>query len=472
MNFYIFFLGFYSVVLILLGLILAKKVATTTDFFVAGRKLNSTLLFSTMLAANIGAGSTVGAAGLAYKIGLSAWWWVGSAGIGSLLLAFTVGPKIWELASRNSFLTVGDFLEYRFGASVRLTITVLLWFGTLFILAGQLIAVAWILNTVSGIPKWAGSLIGGSVVVIYFSTSGLKGTAWINLIQLIVKGVGFLISLPFLLTAAGWWNGIVTGINESGRPPEFFNFMGSGLADVLPYVALLAPSFIVSPGLIQKIFGAKDSKTVRTGVALNGIVLLFFAFVPVLFGIAAAASFPNLNNPELALPIVITEILPVWLGALLLAAVFSAEISSADAILFMLSSSLSKDLYQRHIQPEVSDQSLLRISRLIAFSAGILGIFLAILLESVISALSVFYSLLSVALFAPLVVGLFNRIPDKKACLTAIFLSLAGTVVLNFITNNQEMEWLSPTVFGIGISSIIMLLATLRPAQESRDWEK
>jgi SSS family solute:Na+ symporter len=179
-----------------------------------------------------------------------------------------------------------------------------------------------------------------------------------------------------------------------------------------------------------------------------------------------------LNNPELALPIVITEILPVWLGALLLAAVFSAEISSADAILFMLSSSLSKDLYQRHIQPEVSDQSLLRISRLIAFSAGILGIFLAILLESVISALSVFYSLLSVALFAPLVVGLFNRIPDKKACLTAIFLSLAGTVVLNFITNNQEMEWLSPTVFGIGISSIIMLLATLRPAQESRDWEK
>ena len=39
---------------------------------VAGRKLNSGLLFTTLIAANIGAGSTVGITGLAYKFGLSA----------------------------------------------------------------------------------------------------------------------------------------------------------------------------------------------------------------------------------------------------------------------------------------------------------------------------------------------------------------------------------------------------------------
>jgi len=52
------------------------------------------MLFATLLAANIGGGSTVGAAGLGYQFGLSAWWWVGAAGLGQLILAFTLGPRI------------------------------------------------------------------------------------------------------------------------------------------------------------------------------------------------------------------------------------------------------------------------------------------------------------------------------------------------------------------------------------------
>lgn len=58
-----------------LGLWISRKVSTTSDFFVAGRRLGPGLLFSTLVAANIGAGSTVGAAGLGYRDGLSAWWW-------------------------------------------------------------------------------------------------------------------------------------------------------------------------------------------------------------------------------------------------------------------------------------------------------------------------------------------------------------------------------------------------------------
>ncbi len=52
------------------------------------------MVFATMLAANIGAGSTVGAAGLAYRHGLSAWWWSGSAAIGCLLMGLLVAPAL------------------------------------------------------------------------------------------------------------------------------------------------------------------------------------------------------------------------------------------------------------------------------------------------------------------------------------------------------------------------------------------
>ena len=61
----------------------------------------------------------MGAAGLAYTDGISAWWWNGAAAIGSLVLAFLVGPKIWTLASQHNFYTAGDYLEYRYSPTVR-----------------------------------------------------------------------------------------------------------------------------------------------------------------------------------------------------------------------------------------------------------------------------------------------------------------------------------------------------------------
>ena len=100
------------------GLWIGRRVRHAGEFFVAGRRLSPGLLFSTFLAANIGAGSTVNATALAYSEGISAWWWNGSAGLGSVLLAFWIGPRIWRLAKAREYLTVGDFLEDRFGRGV------------------------------------------------------------------------------------------------------------------------------------------------------------------------------------------------------------------------------------------------------------------------------------------------------------------------------------------------------------------
>jgi SSS family solute:Na+ symporter len=83
--------------------------------------------------------------------------------------------------------------------------------------------------------------------------------------------------------------------------------------------------------LLQKVFGARDKNAVRAGVGLNAVSLLAYAIVPVLMGIIARSRFPTLTNHELALPTLLTQALPLWLGALLLGAIFSAELSAADA---------------------------------------------------------------------------------------------------------------------------------------------
>ncbi len=161
MNLYLIALLLYSVFLMALGIVMSLRVKSSADFLVAGRSLGTGRLFATFLAANIGAGSTVGATGLGYRLGMSAWWWVGSACIGTFLLSQFLGPRIWKIAKEHGLATLQDYLEFRYSRSVKAVISVLFWFGALAILAGQLIAISRILNTIAEIPKWEGCLIGG-----------------------------------------------------------------------------------------------------------------------------------------------------------------------------------------------------------------------------------------------------------------------------------------------------------------------
>ena len=466
---YLFFLALYSLFLIGIGWWTSRQIRGAGDFFVAGRKLSPGFLFATLLAANIGAGSTVGAAGLGYEFGFSAWWWVGSAGIGSLILGLTVGPKIWEVAQRLGFYTVGDYLEYRYSRTTRGLIALLLWFGTLAILAGQLIAVAWILNIVLGVERYVGALLGGLVMVAYFTFGGLLTAARVNSVQLIVKLAGFGLTVGFIVYTfdmLGAFPDVLAPVGRVAEDAGFRTFFGGDPGRVLGYMVLLVPSFIISPGLLQKIYGARDAAAVRTGVCWNALGLMIFACVPALLGMAARTQFPELDNRELALPMLLTESLPFWLGGLTLAAIFSAEVSSADAILFMLSTSLSKDLYQTFVNPNASETQMLRVGRFTSVVAGILGVLLAIILHDVISALSIFYSILSVALFVPLIAGLYSERPNATSALVTILGSITVMISIHVMTEGDGIWGLTPTTWGIGSAVVIMAGSMIKGKDE------
>lgn len=419
-------LAAYSIGLVLLGLAIGRKVRSAGSFFVADRQLGPVLIFATILAANIGAGSTVGAASLGYRDGIAAWWWVGSAGLGTLLLAVWLGPRMWREARRHDLRTVGDFLELRYGRSVRGTVAALLWVGTLAILAGQLIAMAWVLEVVAGIPKPVGCLLGGVAMTLYFTAGGLLTSAWVNLVELVVLLAGFALALPLALDRVGGLEGLRTALPEE----ELWRFGHNGGSGWL-LAAMLVPAFLVSPGLLQKVFGARDERAVRWGVGLSGVVLMGFAAVPPLLGMIARALHPDLASPDQALPTLLVSDLPAVIGLLGLAAVFSAELSTADAILFMLSTSLSQDLYRRFVKPQASDAEVLRVARLAAVAGGLAGVGLALLLPTVIGSLSIFYSLLSVSLFVPLVAGLESRRAGLPEAFAAIGAGVAAMVALH-----------------------------------------
>ena len=120
-------------------------------------------------------------------------------------------------------------------------------------------------------------------------------------------------------------------------------------------------------------------------------------------------------------------LLPKWLGVWTLASIFSAELSATDAILFMLSTSLAVDLYKTFLNPQVSQQRLLTVSRAASVGAGVLGILLAIVLPSIIAAVKIFYGLIAVSLFVPVLAGLYSRRVLSSAALTSIAAALIAT---------------------------------------------
>lgn len=453
---FLFVFLLYSALQVAVGMWVGRRVRTSRDFFVAGRTLGPGLLFATILAANIGAGSTVGAAGLGYRDGLAAVWWVLSAAIGSVVLALWIGPAMRRAAALHDLQTVGDFLELRFGTAVRATISLLLCVGSIFILAGQLIAVATILNVAIGLSPAVGCALGGAVITAYFTAGGLLTSAWVNVVQLTVKLIGFALALPIALASVGGWSGVTT----LAPTPDYWNFWQGG-ASGLVYLSVLGPAFIVSPGLLQKIYGARDDRTVRVGVGLNAAALAVYAIVPVLFGMVARVHFPLLESHEMAMPMVFMHAIPPAVGALGLAAIFSAEVSSADAVLFMLTTSMSKDLYKRFVNPSASDGQLLRITRVTAVAAGALGIIVALLAASIISALSIFYTLMGVSLFALIVGGLLTRHGSTRDAMLAIGTGIGTVAIVQFGLADGRVFGMTPALAGIIASTIVFGIATM-----------
>jgi len=435
----------YSFALMALGLWIGRRVHSTADFFVAGRRLGPGLLFSTMLAANIGAGSTVGATALGYQDGVAAWWWVGSAACGSLILAFWVGPTIRRVAAAHNLRTVGDYLEFRYNATVRGVIAALVWFGSIFFLASQLIGLGWILNAVTGVPKPIGCAVGGIVITVYFAAGGLLTSAWVNVVQLSVKVAGFAVALPLALASIGGLSGVA-----SVRPTDtlYWTFLRPDASGMM-YLAILGPAFFLSPGLLQKVFGARDDRAVQLGVGLNTLGLFLFAGVPVLLGVIARAQFPALAATNLALPTILTRSLPPLVGAVALAAVFSAEISAADASLFMLTTSLAQDLYRRFLNPSVSDARLLTVVRWATVVCGVLGTAYAWVADDVARTLTIPYTLLSVTLFVPILAGLYARRTSSRTALLSIVAGITGTLAVQFLTHGAGWGVVTPALGGL-----------------------
>jgi solute:Na+ symporter, SSS family len=276
----------------------------------------------------------------------------------------------------------------------------------------------------------------------YFAAGGLLGSAWVNLVQLVVLLGGFAIVLPVALSHAGGVASLMQTV-----PHEGFGSFWNG-ATSASFLVLLVPAFVSSPGLLQKAFGAESERAVRRGIGWNAAVLFLFACVPAALGLAARVHHAGLPQ-EMALPALLASDLPVGLGAILLAAIFSAEVSTADAVLFMLATSLSQDLYRRFLRPDAPDRNVLRVARWAAVAGGGCGIVIALVTPTIVGALSFFYAMIGATLFVPVLVALHARVKRRAEVTASVLAGAAAVLAAQFALGNAPGSIWTPATFGL-----------------------
>ncbi|MBY7144471.1 hypothetical protein KFZ56_15715 [Virgibacillus sp. NKC19-3] len=103
----------YLILMVIVGIVVSKKQDTRSDFYVAGNKMNSGLLFSTIFSTVVGANTYMGFSGMVYDDGFSMTWMLVAAG-SSYFVLFYISGKIRRIAQDYEVFTLPDIMTLRY----------------------------------------------------------------------------------------------------------------------------------------------------------------------------------------------------------------------------------------------------------------------------------------------------------------------------------------------------------------------
>jgi SSS family solute:Na+ symporter len=115
----------------------------------------------------------------------------------------------------------------------------------------------------------------------------------------------------------------------------------------------------------------------------------------------------------------------------------------------MLTTSLSQDLYKRFIAPGASEPRVLAVARWATVAAGFTALTLALTAASIITLLTIFYTLLTVSLFVPIVSGLLVARATTRDALASIFAGVSVMLIIQFATHGRGWGLITPALGGL-----------------------
>ncbi|MDI6839713.1 MAG: sodium:solute symporter family protein [bacterium] len=338
-----------TLVIGILGHKFTKK--TLSDYFLANRGVGKIALFFTMAATNFSAFCIFGFSGAGYRIGY-AYYPIMSFGTGFMALTFfLIGARVWAISKKYGIITPPEYIGVRFNNTpLRLIYLAVMIIFTIPYLAIQPIGAGYALKELLGIPYFWGATLITVFMIAYVFLGGMRGDVWSDILQGTIMLTFMIIILSMVARALGGFSSANLNVFRSNA--ELFSRPGFNTA--LPikiwfsYMILWFFCDPMFPQLFQRFFTAKDENALKTTMTLYPIITGILFFLPVSIGVLGHIVFPGLvgEAADKILPMMVNELLPGWLGAVVITGGLAALMSTADSQLLTLSSMFTRDIYE------------------------------------------------------------------------------------------------------------------------------
>jgi SSS family solute:Na+ symporter len=436
------------------GLFSGRKVKSSSDFSVGGRRAGPTIVAGTIMGTLVGGASTVGTAQLAFQVGLSAWWFTLGAGLGCLALALFFAVPV----RRSGAETVSQIVASEYGPLSKTVSGISLSLGIFLNVVAQILAGVALLKSLFGMGPGAAAAatalcMGSFVISGGLWGAGASGTAktFILYISVALGGaIGYSLS------------GGVSGLRASFPAFPWFSLFGRGFATDASAGFSLLVGVLSTQTYLQALLSAKDDRSAVRGSLIGAFLIPPIGLAGVVIGLFMRMNHPGID-PASAFPAFVLAYVPAWLGGVVLASLFIAVLGTGSGLALGIGVILSKDFYalrrgRRGEKPK--DKDVLRFSRI---SIAVVLAFAALFSTGNIKSLILQWSFLSMglrgaAILAPLIGALFLKNKIGKAWALA---SMASGPAAMIVWKILLPRGLDPLVPGVGVSFGLMALGYL-----------
>jgi SSS family transporter len=387
-------------------------------------------------------------AGIAYQYGL----------FGVIILWSTVFPcliaarylgKRWR---RSGIITPVEYLETRFNSGVRQTFS---WIGLVIRFLDNMVrlyAIGIFITTATSFSFYESILISGFVITAFTIVGGVWAVVVMDTLQFVILIFASLILVPLSLEAAGGLSNLM-----NAHPAHFNIFNGPDATPlwILVYYVLISLKYNANWVFIQRFYSVKDEKS--SSKLGYFTAALFFVF-PIFFlmpAIAAQEILPDLSNPEMAYVGVAVKLLPTGLMGLMLAAIFSATMSSLNSEFNVMSGVLTNDIYKRLFNSNASDIHYIWVARLNIILVGIVATIGALFvgqLGGAFEANKLLTGIFSIPLAIPLIFGIIFKKPRPLGAIATVIVGIGLGLLLNSIAG---LSWEMATLIEIVVCFLI-----------------
>ena len=465
MNALIWFVILYWVISIGIGLAAGLLVKSSKDFALAGRSLPMYIVTATVFATWFGAETVLGISATFVDEGLKG---IVADPFGSSMCLILVGLFFARPLYRMNLLTIGDYYKQKYGRLVEVLITLCIVTSYLGWVAAQIKALGLVFNVISGgaVPMEVGMLIGAASVLIYTLAGGMWSVAITDFLQMIIIVVGLMFIGWEISGMVGGAGNVIAHAHAAGKfefwpsptPRELMWFVAA-------WITMMFGS-IPQQDIFQRVSSSANEKIAGRSAILGGTLYFCFAFVPIYLAYSASLIDPKMfaelieKDPQLILPTLIMNQMPLLAQVLFFGALLSAIKSTASATLLAPSVMVTENILRGLLPRQTDRQFLLTMRCVVLAFATIVTLFALYSSASIFHMVENAYKVTLVAAFIPLAFGMYWKHATRQGALAAIFLGFSSWILLEIFAPEGTFP---PQLVGVLFSLAGMIAGSLLP---------